>query len=149
MRNTFRLCALFFLILIAAGCGPRLRLSESFLTDDRPAGSAAVVAEDLAQTLAIDYPPGHTTIFLNQTGAQNDELGPALETALRTHGFVLAPEAGSPALTVAYVLDRFNESLWFAKMTVSDGLIESRVYHLGDGGLEAQALTRTGEKRHE
>ena len=149
MSNSFRLCGLFSLILIVAGCGPRFRLSESFLTEDCPAGSAAVVAEDLAQTLALDYPPGHTTIFLSQTGAPNDELGPALETALRAQGFTLVPETGDSALTVAYVLDRFKENFWFAKLTVSDGLIESRVYHLGDGGLEAQAITRTGETRHE
>jgi hypothetical protein len=149
MNYSFRLCGFFVLILALAGCGPRLRLSESFLTEDRPAGSAYVVAEYLARTLAAIYPPGHTSIFVSQTGDPQDELGPALENALRVRGFVLLPEAVDPALTVTYVLDRFNENAWFAKMTVSDGLVETRVYHSGEGGLEAQAAVRTGEKRHE
>jgi len=147
----YRLCVL--LLIALAGCGPRLNLSESFLAEDRPAGSAAVVAEDLARTLAAVYPPGHTTLFLSQTGAPHDELGPALETALRVRGFTLAPAAESAAscaaLTVTYVLDRLNENIWFAKLTVSDGLIETRVYQSGDGGLEPQAAARTGGKNHE
>ena len=144
-----RLCAICFLLMALAGCGPKLRLSESFLTEERPAGSAYIVAEDLALTLAAVYPPGHTSIFLSQTGSPHDELGPALETALRVRGFTLAPEAGGSTLTVAYVLDRFNDNTWFVKLAVSDGFTETRVYQTGEGGLEAQAAARTGETRHE
>ncbi|MCL2029883.1 MAG: hypothetical protein FWG97_05675 [Deltaproteobacteria bacterium] len=145
----YRLCALCFLAMALAGCGPKLRLSASFHTEDRPAGSAHVVAEDLARTLADVYPPGHTAIFLSQTGAPHDELGPALEAALRVRGFTLAQEGEGSALTVAYVLDRFNDHAWFAKLAVSDGFTETRVYQAGEGGLEAQGAARTGETRHE
>ena len=144
MMASLRLLVTVLLFIALAGCGSRLRLSESFLTTDRPAGSAAVVAEDLAITLAAVYPPGHTALFLSQTGVSQDELGPALEAALRVRGFTLAPRAGGSALTVTYVLDRLNDDLWFAKLAVSDGLIESRVYQSSEGGLEPQAATRTG-----
>ena len=145
----YRLCALCFLAMAMAGCGPKFHLSESFMTEERPAGSAYVVAEDLARTLAAVYPPGHTAIFLSQTGAPHDELGPALEAALRVRGFTLATEAGGPGLIVTYVLDRFNDKSWFVKLAVSDGFTETRVYQPSEGGLEAQAAARTGEMRHE
>lgn len=137
---------IFLLVAILTACGPKLNLSKSFLAEERPIGAATAVAEDLAQSLAAVYPPGHTTLFLSQTGLPQDELGPALETALRALGFALAPEAGGEAQTVTYVLDQVDDSTWYSKLSVSDGLTIARTYQAAQDQWAAAAATRTGPK---
>ena len=137
---------IFLLAVVLTACGPRASRSKSFLAEARPAGAAAAVAEDLAQSLATAYPPGYTVLFLSQIGLPQDELGPALETALRLRGFALAPDAGGEALTVAYVLDQVDEATWYSKLSISDGLIIARAYQAAQDYLEPAAATRTGPK---
>jgi hypothetical protein len=147
-----RLIIMLGLVSALAACGPKPRLSPSFWAEGAPAGAAALVAGDLAGSLAAAYPPGRTTIHLNQTDLEQDELGPALETALRARGFSLAPVDGGGILTVSYVLDRLaDENAWYVKLTVSDGLTLARVYQPEGDNLTPKAATRTGrmEKNHE
>ena len=151
MSFLYRLIIMLALVTALAACDPKPRLSPSFWAEDAPAGAAALVAGDLAGSLVAAYPPGRTTFHLNQTDLEGDELGPALETALRARGFGLAPGAGGAVLDAAYVLDRLAENAWYVKLTVSDGLTLARVYQPEGDNLTPKAATRTGrmEKSHE
>ena len=151
MSFLYRLIIMLGLVTAFAACGPKPHPSPSFWADGAPAGAAALVAGEMAGSLAAAYPPGRTTFHLNQTDLERDELGPALETALRARGFGLAPEAGNGALVVSYVLDRLVENSWYVKLTVSDELTLARVYQPEGDSLAPKATTSTGrmEKTHE
>jgi hypothetical protein len=146
-----RLIIMLGLVAFLAACGPKPRLSPSFWAEDAPVGAAVLVAGDLAGSLAAAYPPGRTTFHLDQTELELDEMGPALETALRARGFSMASGAEGTALSMTYVLDRLAENAWYVKLAVSDGLTLARVYQPEGNNLAPKASSRTGqmEKNHE
>ena len=137
--------ALFLSPVISAGCASRsLKPLNSFVADDYPATAVTTLADQTTLTLAAKYPPGHTIIYLNQSDNPKDELGVALEQALRAKGFSVVPENNENALTVAYVLDRIDEELWYLRLTVSDGLSIARTYRITENTVEMGAATMTG-----
>jgi hypothetical protein len=107
------------------------------------------VAEHLAETLAAAYPPGHTALFIEGSGSKHDELGPAIESSLRARGFTIMPDNGAPALTLAYVLDRLDDEIWYSRITLSDGLLLTRTWHLMGGSLEMEAATSRNERKQQ
>jgi hypothetical protein len=134
---------------LACGCSfrsGRFLAGHSYLGGEYPANSINTVAEHLAATLAASYPPGYTSFFLKQSGAHEDALGPALESALRSRGFTLLPEPGEQALTLAYVLDRLDETAWYSRLTVSDGLAFSRTWRVAGDDLAMEAATVRSER---
>jgi hypothetical protein len=134
------------LMALAGGCAGSKRLKDSFWPENFPAEAVAAVSEHLADLMAANYPPGYTNFYLAQTGDTKDELGPALETALRSRGFTLAPEKGGQALTVSYILDRVDDVTWYSRLSVSDGLSLTRTWSWSWAGdsLVMEAATRTG-----
>jgi hypothetical protein len=138
---------IFFLLciglLMAGGCASH-RSGVSYWPEDFPSDAVAVVAEHLADMMTVNYPPGYTALHLAQTGDDRDELGPALETALRSRGFTLAPEEGGQALTVSYLLDRVDEATWYSRLAVSDGVRITRTWSWTENGLLMEAATKTG-----
>ena len=108
-------------LMLVSGCAlnsGRPGQFNSFLAGGCPAASISLVADQLAGSLAESYPPGHTSIYLKQTGVPLDNLGPAFEQALRSRGFTLVSEPSAKALTVTYVLDRLDDSTWYTRLTV-------------------------------
>lgn len=148
MKNNFYLLTVLMLsilvALVVSGCagGGKSGSLKSFLAKNVPSASFLPVAEDLAEALAVSYPPGRTSIYLKQS-EEGDKLGPALETSLRKRGFTLAAETGPKILTAAYVLDRLDDGLWYSKLTVSSGLIIARIYRENGQNLEPDAATKT------
>jgi hypothetical protein len=139
-----RLCLLLCLgLLMVGGCASH-RSGASYWPEDFPTGAVTVVAEHLADMLAATYPPGYTALHLAQTGDDQDELGPALETALRSRGFTLAPEEGGQALPVSYLLDRVDEATWYSRLAVSDDVRITRTWSWTESGLVMEAATKTG-----
>lgn len=132
------------LMALASGCAGSKRLKSSFWPENFPSEAVAGVAEHLADLMVANYPPGYTTFHLTQTGEAKDELGPALETALRSRGFTLAPEKGGQTLTVSYVLDRVDDAAWYSRITVSDGLSITRTWSWTGDALVMEAATKTG-----
>lgn len=127
-----------------AGGHSRAGVLNSFVAADYPASAETLVAADLAAGLAEVYPPGRTNLHLKSAGAKLDPFGETLENALRTRGFTLLPEASSKGATVAYVFDRLDKTSWYSRVSLSDGLIMTRVYRQAGDTLEAAAATRTG-----
>lgn len=134
---------------MAGGCSSRsgrFLAGNSYLAEEYPANALATVAEHLAETLAASYPPGYTALFLQQNGGQQDELGSAIESALRSRGFTLMPEKDDHALPLVYVLDRLDEETWYSQLAVSDGLVLTRTWRLTGDNLEMEAATiRSGQ----
>ena len=141
-----KLLCFILLLALAGGCASRShRLNSSYWPEEFPAEAVTAVADHLADVMAANYPPGFTTFFLAQTGQAKDELGPALETALRSRGFTLAPEKGGQALTISYILDRADETTWYSRLAVSDGLSVTRTWSWTGDSLVMEAATRTGQ----
>lgn len=118
---------------------------KSYVASSFPASLEARIAEDLADELAGIYPPGHTSLHLALAGT-SDNLGQSLEQSLRVRGFSIADSPGSGVKTVAYVLDKIEDSYWYTRLTVSGGLVVTRTYSLSGDVLEAQASARTGKE---
>ena len=132
-------------LIMVSGCASRShRLNFSYWPEGFPTEAVVGVAEHLADMMVANYPPGYTSFFLSLTGDSKDELGPALEAALRSRGFTLAPEKGGQALTVSYVLDRVDEATWYSKLAISDGFSLTRTWSWTEGGLAMEAATKTG-----
>ncbi len=134
------LCAL--CVSVAGGCSlhsaPVLP-GNSYLAEKYPAGSITAVAEHLAETLAASYPPGHTALFIEGSGSDQDALGPALEASLRAKGFTVTPDREySRALALVYVLDRLDEESWYSRLTLSDGLSVARTWRVAGDSLEME-----------
>ena len=145
MRILFMTLAL-LAAFIMGGCASganRLGGLESFMGAGFPEASMATVADHLAESLAEFYPPGHTSLYLKQTGHQGDTLGSVLESALRARGFTVTAEPTAKALTVAYVLDRLDSETWYTRLTVSSGLTLARTYRQVGQSLEPVATTKT------
>lgn len=135
-------------LFILPGCGSRVHKSgviNSYASDECPAAAAPMMADHLAGLLAAHYPPGHTALRLNLTGADRDSFGPALETALRSRGFAIAAESGGQAMTLAYILDRLDENHWYVRLSLTDGLGLAQTYSLTGDSLEIMAVTKTGQ----
>lgn len=150
MRNR-RYC----LVLIAfalflgflTGCasrGYKAGAFNSYFSEECPAHAAPLMADHLAGLLSAHYPPGHTALFLNLTGTEKDGFGPALETALRSRGFVISADKGNQAVTLAYILDRIEENNWYVRLSLTDGLGLAQTYSLDGDNLEIMAATQTG-----
>lgn len=138
---------------MAGGCSSRSGRfldGNSYLGEEYPVNSINTVAEHLAETLAASYPPGYTTLFLQRSDGQQDELGLAIESALRSRGFTLMPEKDDQALILVYVLDRLDEETWYSRLTVSDGLVLTRTWRLAGDNLEMEAATiRSGQTEND
>ena len=148
MRNILMLMLVAVLVTVC-GCASRsgrLNPGSSYLGDAYPANSINTVAEHLAETLAVTYPPGYTTFFLQPSTSPQDDLGPAIDAALRARGFTLMPDKNDQALTLVYVLDRIDEETWYSRLAVSDGLVITRTWRLTGDDLEMEAATiRSGQ----
>ena len=147
MKKTFTVILCAAMLTAMAGCASRsgrFAAGSSYLAEEYPAQALTTVAEHLADTISSIYPPGHTTFFLNQSHNPNDELGPAIETALRARGFTLAPEKDEQTLTLVYVLDRVDEESWYSRLTISDDLVLTRTWRLAGDDLEMEAATIRG-----
>ncbi len=136
------LCALCAAVGLAGGCSlhsaPALT-GNSYLAEQYPAGSITAVTEHLAETLTASYPPGHTVLFIEGSGSEQDALGPALEAALRARGFTVTPDReDSRALALVYVLDQLDEAIWYSRLTLSDGLSVARTWRVVGDGLEME-----------
>jgi hypothetical protein len=134
-------------LFILPGCASRAYKSgafNSYASEDCPAFAAPLMADHLAGILAAHYPPGHSSLFLKLTGHEKDSFGPALETALRSLGFVMAAENGGQAVTLAYILDRLDEDHWYVRLSLADGLGLAQTYRVTGDDLEIMAVTRTG-----
>ena len=143
MRNILMLMLIAALATVC-GCASRsgrLTTGSSYLGDAYPANAINTVAEYLAETLTAAYPPGYTTFFLQPSASLQDELAPAIDAALRVRGFTLASEQNDQAVTVVYVLDRIDEETWYSRLSVSDGLVITRTWHLTGDDLEMEAAT--------
>ena len=142
MRKIFiLLCLLIMLSGCAYGKGGAL---NSFVQNGYPSSSETKIASDLVDNLMEFYPPGHTKIFLKTTGGVGDNFSVALDSALRTKGFTLFPEAKGGAVTVAYVLDQIDEGSWYGRISVSEGLSVAITYRLVKDRLEILGVSRTG-----
>jgi hypothetical protein len=138
------------LVGMAGGCSLRsVAQGNSYLGEEYPVASINTVAEHLAETLAAAYPPGHTVLFIEEIGNKHDELGPALESSLRARGFTILPDNSSPALTLAYVLDRLDDEIWYSRISLSDGLLLTRTWHLIGDSLEMEAATSRNERKQQ
>lgn len=110
------------------GCVAHNYGQKSYLAPDMPQFPIAEAATDIAEALAFNYPPGHTTLALvNSDNAFNQ----VLENKLRANGFKI--ESGqngqSGAITLLYKIDRLvEESGCYLTVTLSDGFIYSRIY---------------------
>lgn len=147
MKRTFTVILCLAMLAVMAGCASRsgrFGADNSYLAEEYPAQALTTVAEHLADTISSIYPPGHTTFFLSQSLNPNDELGPAIETALRARGFTLVPEKDEQTLALVYVLDRVDEETWYSRLTISDGLALTRTWRLVGDGLEMEAATIRG-----
>ena len=146
MRQIFSVFILMALVLSSVvGCASRAhRLGSSFWPEEFPAAAVPTVADHLADLMVANYPPGYTVLFLALSDNPKDELGPALETALRSRGFTLAPEKGGAALSIHYVLDRLDDETWYSRLTVSDGLSLTRTWRWAGDSLLMEAATKTG-----
>lgn len=149
MKNLRPMIVCLVLVLLAGsvnGCAAnagRAGHLNSFLAGGCPPAAVAQVADDLAASLAEIYPPGHTSLYLKQTGGRHDTLGPAFDQALRSRGFVLAAAPSAKSLTVAYILDRVDETTWYSRLSLSSGLTIARTYQQNGETLEMMAATRT------
>jgi hypothetical protein len=129
--------------LLLAGCAPRH--IGSFSAEGVTPKQEAVIAEDAAGKLAAEYPPGRTSLHLEQP--KSGHFNAALESRLRERGFRLEAAGGSGVLSVAYTLDAIKDEpgVWYLNVKASDGFSFSRVYALGpetkpDGGMVQTAL---------
>ena len=147
MRMMFTVILCVAMLGVLVGCASRsgrFGADNSYLAEEYPAQALTTVAEHLADTISSIYPPGHTTFFLHQSNSPQDELGPAIETALRARGFTLVPEKDEQTLTLVYVLDRVDEEAWYSRLTISDGLVLTRTWCLVGDDLEMEAATIRG-----
>ena len=143
MKRSICLLLLIGLFMIS-GCASRsARLGASYCSEEFPAEAVSAVAEHLADVMVANYPPGYTSFFLAQTENPNDELAPALETALRSRGFTLAAEKDGQALTINYVVDGAGDEVWYSRLAVSDGLSLTRTWLWTGDSLVMEAATRT------
>ncbi|MDL2226466.1 hypothetical protein LJB86_02280 [Deltaproteobacteria bacterium OttesenSCG-928-M10] len=150
MRNCLRcfvLASLALSLFILPSCAFRSYKAgafNSYVSEDCPASALPLMAEHLAGILAAHYPPGHTSLFLNLTGHEKDGFGPALETALRSRGFVISAEKNGQTVKLAYILDRLDEDHWYARLSLTDGLGLAQTYRVAGDDLEIMAVTKTG-----
>jgi len=152
MSTLFRfpvLCVLLLALTVFGGCAGNRGQGHmfSFVADKFPSDQAATLAERMADSLSEIFPPGHTALFIQPT-AKPDDLGAAFEAALRSRGFVIAPEPSDQALAVAYALDQVDEQTWYTRIAVSGGLVITRTYDLTGEQLTEGAATRTAGGDH-
>jgi len=119
----------------------------SFVAESYPADQASILADQMAGSLAEIFPPGHTTVFI-QPAKKTESLGAAFEEALRSRGFIIAPEPGNQALAIAYALDRLDDQTWYTRIAVSGGLVITRTYDLSGDQLTEGAATRMAGGDH-
>ena len=146
ISQTMILSGLLLALLVSGGCaGSRGQgLMFSFVSESFPADQAATLAERMADSLSEIFPPGHTTIFIQPTD-KADGLSGAFDQALRSRGFIIAPEPSDQALAVAYALDQVDEHTWYTRIAVSGGLVITRTYDLSENQLtEGAATMRAG-----
>lgn len=139
----------FLMALLLAGCAAQPPAPSSALLPD--AKHSGWLAEQAADQLARLYPPATTRFALQpQSG---DPFGPALESALRAHGYALAtqaaaaapgrPQDGAESLPLAYVLDQPLDAATYRLTLDVNRARLSRLYQLhGDGMAPAGAWTR-------
>ena len=143
------ICGLLLALTVSGGCAGSLGQGHmfSFVTESYPADQATDLADRMAASLSEIFPPGHTTVFIQPT-KKTESLGVAFEEALRSRGFIIAPEPGGQALAVAYALDRLDEQTWYTRIVVSGGLIITRTYDLAGDQLMEGAATRMAGGDH-
>lgn len=123
MKNIFILFML-SIMLASYGCAFRAQHNAGGMTaydgvSNRHRGDAQALAESTAQTLALRYPPGHTSISLVSSPGV---FAQALENSLRQKGFVVLPGEQSAAVRVAYILDEIQgEARCYLQVKTSDG----------------------------
>jgi len=140
------LCGLLLALMFSGGCAGNQGQGHmfSFVADSFPADQAATLAERMADSLSEIFPPGHTTVFIHPASGR-DSLGVTFDGALRSRGFIIAPEPSEQALAVAYALDRVDEQTWYTRIAVSGGLVITRTYDLSESQLtEGAATMRAG-----
>ena len=138
------LCGLCLALVISGGCAGSRGQMFSFVNDKFPADQAATLAEGMAGSLSEIFPPGHTTIFIQPT-AKADNLSVSFDQALRSRGFIIAPEPSDQALAVVYTLDQVDDHTWYTRIAVSGGLVITRAYDLSGSQLtEGAATMRAG-----
>jgi len=143
LSKTMLLGGLLLALMVSGGCAGSRGQGHmfSFVADKFPADQALSLAERMADSLSEIFPPGHTALFIQPT-AKPDDLGAAFEAALRSRGFVIAPEPADQALAVAYALDKVDEQTWYTRLAVSGGLVITRTYDLTGDQLTEGAATR-------
>lgn len=131
MTRPLMIISLLMLAVMAVtpGCARKVPLSPSYQAEGCSPAWIEMLAEHLGDELAAVFPPGHTNLFLQQTGKLEDAFGPALDQALRSRGFtMMAAEADDDALTLVYVLDRIEPEVWYTKLAFSNGMTLTRLY---------------------
>ncbi len=137
---------LFFLLIASAllvGCASSGKsfsrgLTPSYAVAEKE-GPLTIVVEDLANTLAGLFPPGHTKVNVQKVG--NEHLGERLENSLRSRGFTLVqlPDGNNiPAdvLAISYVFDRLGETSRYSQLSLADNsgkvIVITRTWRLID-----------------
>jgi hypothetical protein len=110
-------------------------------------GSFVITSRDTNQYLANDvtaqlvelYPPASTSLDL--ASGENDALGQAIATALRSKGYAVkvgaTPDARSRATRVHYVFDTVSDG--FFRLTLSVGPAAVSRAYVSEGGVLAPA----------
>ncbi|MFW5837077.1 MAG: hypothetical protein ACOCVM_03655 [Desulfovibrionaceae bacterium] len=127
--RTLALAGLLALALALAGCS--VKHGDSFCADGVSGGRMEAVAQDAADRLAAEYPPGRTALHL--APARNGDFAAILENKLRSLGFRLEPADGGETLTLAYTLDALQAppDAWYLSIRLSDGFSFTRIYTFG------------------
>lgn len=142
--------ALLLLLLLLPGCAGRMWGKETTVFDGvtgtYPHATQELAAQAAARLAAI-YPPGRTTLHITGDASDQGAFGPALEAALRRHGFAVTSDPAS-GFGIGYALDmveREGNPTCYMQIRMADGSAFGQLFSLRSGMVVAASnVTQTG-----
>lgn len=144
MRYSTTMLLLFLLLSGCAGRGGTTVYDG--VTETYPFATHELAAQAAARLAAI-YAPGRTTLHITGDASDQGQFGPALETALRKHGFGVTADPSS-GFGLGYALDmveRDGTPTCYMQIRMADGSAFGQLYSLRNGIVVAAGnVTQTG-----